>query len=71
MKKSQAAGRLPAPVQASSAASAGVEASKTSTAGWDPYEVWRTRVLLAPAAEPGAKTRAIDADIKPLQRQSA
>ena len=69
MKKTQAAGRMPAPIQAPLVNSTGSESPKTSAAGWDPYEVWRTRVLLPAAPEP--KARAVDAEIKPLLRQSA
>ena len=72
MKKSQAAGRMPAPVQAPLVVnSTNSESSKTQNAGWDPYEVWRTRVLLPPVPEPSVKPRAVDAEIKPLLRQSA
>jgi hypothetical protein len=72
MKKTQAAGRMPAPVQAPLAVgSTNSESSKIPAAGWDPYEVWRTRVLLPPVPEPIAKARAVDAELKPLLLQSA
>ena len=43
----------------------------TANAGWDPYEVWRTRVLLPPVQEPAAKPRAVEAEVAPLLRQTA
>ena len=72
MKKTQAAGRMPAPVQAPLVVTSTTgELSKTPAAGWDPYEVWRTRVLLPPVSEASAKPRAVDAELKPLLLQSA
>lgn len=63
---------MPAPLQAPLAAPSGnSEPSKAPSAGWDPYEVWRTRVLLPPVAEPSAKARAVDTELKALLRQSA
>ena len=63
---------MPAPAQAPLAVNStnGVP-PPGPTAGWDPYEVWRTRVLLPPVAEPSAKPRAVDAGLKPLLRQLA
>ena len=34
----------------------GPEATYTEAAGWDPYEVWRTRVLLPRMRDDGGET---------------
>ena len=41
-----------------------------NTGGWDPYAVWRTRVLL-PRIEDAATPRAVESNVKPLLRHSA
>jgi hypothetical protein len=67
MKKTQAAGRVPTPVQTSLVD----EPPRTPAAGWDPYEVWRTRVLLPRAEEATAKPRAVgEPNVKPLLRSA-
>lgn len=67
MKKPQAAGRVPTPIQTSVVD----QPPGTSAAGWDPYEVWRTRVLLPRAEEPAAKPRAVvEPKVKPLLRSA-
>jgi hypothetical protein len=73
MKKSTAAGRTPAPVAAPlvDAAPAAPPEPAKSAAGWDPYEVWRTRVLLPRIEDATATPRAAESNVKPLLRQSA
>jgi hypothetical protein len=46
------------------------EPAKTAV-GWDPYEVWRTRVLLPRIDDAAAAPHAVDKNVKPLRRQSA
>jgi hypothetical protein len=70
MKNSTAAGRSPAPVPAPLVDTTPVELPK-SAGGWDPYEVWRTRVLLPRIEDATAAPRAVESNVKPLLRQSA
>ncbi|HZF29075.1 MAG TPA: hypothetical protein VE907_08170 [Gammaproteobacteria bacterium] len=71
MKKTQAAGRMPVPVQAPLINTAPKVEPPNAKAGWDPYEVWRTRVLLPPVAGVAAQPLAVESNVKPLLRQSA
>ena len=70
MKKSTAAGRTPAPAQAPLINDT-PEEPRSAAAGWDPYEVWRTRVLLPHADGATATPRPAETNVKPLRRQLA
>lgn len=39
--------------------------------GWDPYEVWRTRVLLPQVVDQPAEARAVETNVKPFLARSA
>ena len=70
MKKSTAAGRTPVPAQAPLANAVPTEPARNAAAGWDPYEVWRTRVLLPRVEDAAAAPRAVETNVKPLLRSA-
>ena len=75
MKNPKAAGRLPVPSPAPVAITAPIsETARNTAAGWDPYEVWRTRVLLPRVEDDAATPRAVDVPVpggKPRLLKSA
>jgi hypothetical protein len=46
-------------------------AASKEALGWDPYEVWRTRVLLPQVVDQPAEARAIETNVKPFLARSA
>ena len=62
---------MPVPVQAPLINTAPKAEPPNAKAGWDPYEVWRTRVLLPPVEQAAARPLAVETNVKPLLRQSA
>jgi hypothetical protein len=60
-----------AAVYLNSVAPAGAEGSEKSPNGWDPYEVWRTRVLLPRLEEKLLVAERNDSPTKPFLVRSA
>ena len=62
---------MPVPVQAPLISAIPKAEAPNAKAGWDPYEVWRTRVLLPPVEQAAPRPLAVETNIQPLLRQSA